>query len=334
LIVSGFIMTTKQVKEYSEFWTKNNEETLAKRKEEYTTVVNDYYDLVTLFYEYGWGQSFHFAPQSYSDTMKVAISRHEHYLALRMNLKADQKVLDVGCGVGGPLIEISRFSGARITGLNNNAFQISRGQAMLKKAGLQDRCSFLKADFLHVPLPDNSFDAIYAIEATCHSPSKLEIYSEIYRLLKPGSYFAAYEWCMTDKYDPNNREHNEIKFNIELGDGLPNLDNSQDVLNALKEAKFNVLDFKDLAVEDEINPVPWYSTLAESYFSLTGVRFTPLGRAISGFLLSSLEKIRLAPPGSRKAHEILLTAANGLSRGGKLGIFTPMLFFLVQKPLQ
>lgn len=36
-------------------------------------------------------------------------------------------------------------------------------------------------------------------------------YKEIYRVLKPGQYFAAYEWCMTDAFDPNNQEHQKIK---------------------------------------------------------------------------------------------------------------------------
>lgn len=28
----------------------------------------------------------------------------------------------------------------------------------------------LQADFMKMPFPDNSFDAVYAIEATCHAP--------------------------------------------------------------------------------------------------------------------------------------------------------------------
>lgn len=28
----------------------------------------------------------------------------------------------------------------------------------------------MQADFMKMPFPDNSFDAVYAIEATCHAP--------------------------------------------------------------------------------------------------------------------------------------------------------------------
>lgn len=38
------------------------------------------------------------------------------------------QVLDVGCGIGGPLREIVSFSGASVVGLNNNAYQVKRGQ--------------------------------------------------------------------------------------------------------------------------------------------------------------------------------------------------------------
>jgi len=59
------------------------------------------------------------------------------------------------------------------------------------------------------------------------------VYSEIYRVLKPGSVFACYEWCMTDEYDSNNEEHRRIKKQIEEGDGLPDICHTSVCLNAL-----------------------------------------------------------------------------------------------------
>ena len=104
------------------------------------------------------------------------------------------QVLDVGCGVGGPLREIARFSGAHVTGLNNNEYQITRGEVLNKKVGLEKTCDFVKADFMNIPKKDNSCDAIYEIEATCHAPEAVDCYKEILRCLKPGGYFSGYEW--------------------------------------------------------------------------------------------------------------------------------------------
>lgn len=119
------------------------------------------------------------------------------------------RVLDVGCGVGGPAREIARFTDAEIVGVNNNAFQVSKANAYTKKAGLSDQVSFVKGDFMALveQFGENSFDAVYgklprifpaeslahvpfhcytAIEATTHAPDWEGCYDQIRRILKPG----------------------------------------------------------------------------------------------------------------------------------------------------
>jgi len=297
------------------------------------TLVNTYYDLVTDFYEYGWGQSFHFAPRYNGESIPASIARHEHFLALRLGLKPGMKVLDIGCGIGGPLSEIARFSGATITGVNNNDYQIGKGRKLIKQYGLENTADFLKADFLHIPVPDNSYDAVYAIEATCHAPTKESIYSEIMRVLKPGGSFVAYEWCMTDKWDPQNARHNDIKKKIELGNGLPNLDTTDEVVETLHRLKLDVVEYKDLAIVDASNPVPWWQPLNPAW-SLEGFRTTKLGTFVTHYMVAAMEKVGIASTGSLHTHTVLLSAHEGILQGGKTEIFTPMFYFHVKKPLK
>ncbi|KAK4592011.1 hypothetical protein RGQ29_016474 [Quercus rubra] len=40
-------------------------------------------------------------------------------------------------------------------------------------AGVDKTCKFVKADFMKIPFPDNTFDAVYVIEATCHAPDAI-----------------------------------------------------------------------------------------------------------------------------------------------------------------
>jgi len=63
-------------------------------------------------------------------------------------IKDGDKVLDVGCGVGGPAREIAKFTGAHITGLNNNDYQIDRATRYALKEGLKDQLDFVKGDFM------------------------------------------------------------------------------------------------------------------------------------------------------------------------------------------
>src|SRR5262249_10646375 len=85
-----------------------------------------FYDLVTDFYEFGWGQSFHFAPIARGEEHPAAILRYEHLVALKARLEPGTRVLDVGCGVGGPMRAIARLTDARVTGINSNAYQVRR----------------------------------------------------------------------------------------------------------------------------------------------------------------------------------------------------------------
>lgn len=39
------------------------QESIQERRDKYQTMITNFYDLVTDFYEYGWGQSFHFGPR-------------------------------------------------------------------------------------------------------------------------------------------------------------------------------------------------------------------------------------------------------------------------------
>jgi sterol 24-C-methyltransferase len=65
-----------------------------------------------------------------------------------MNLKGDMKVLDVGCGVGGPAREIARFADIHVTGLNINDYQIQRATLAAATARMSDQLEFIKGDFM------------------------------------------------------------------------------------------------------------------------------------------------------------------------------------------
>lgn len=95
--------------------------------------------------------------------------------------------------------------------MNINDYQLQRFAHLTKAAGLEKLCDCEKADFSHLPRPDNSMDGVYQIEAFCHAKDIAEVYREVFRVLKPGAYFAGYEWVMCDNYDPTNPEHVKVK---------------------------------------------------------------------------------------------------------------------------
>ncbi|POS86119.1 sterol 24-C-methyltransferase [Erysiphe pulchra] len=331
------------VDEYFKHWDNKTakdetEKDREARRAEYATLTRQYYNLSTDLYEYGWGQSFHFCRFAYGEPFYQAIARHEHYLAAKIGINEGDKVLDVGCGVGGPAREIAKFTGAHITGLNNNDYQIERATRYAHKEGLSHQLNFVKGDFMQMSFPDNTFDCVYAIEATVHASSLEQVYGEIFRVLKPGGTFGVYEWLMTDKYDNDNQHHREIRLGIELGDGIANMVKVSDGIAAIKAAGFELKHHEDLAQRPD--PTPWYYPLAGD-FSMMGsiwdfptiARMTKTGRGFIHRFVGILEAVGIAPGGTRKSADSLAVAADCLVAGAKEELFTPMYLMIGKKPL-
>lgn len=316
-----------------------------ERNKNYKSLVNSYYDLATLFYEWGWGQSFHFANRYPNESFAESIKRHEYYLASKLALGSGgggnnnttpsvSKIVDVGCGIGGPLRNICKFTGADVTGLTINQYQVQRGNSIIDGDPWlgTSRCRLVQGDFMQMPFEDSVFDGAYAIEATCHAPDRVGVYSEIYRVLKPGSVFACYEWCMTDEYDPDNQLHRKMKKYIEEGDGLPDICHTSECLNAMKASGFEILEEKDIA-GDGYGGKSWVEPLVPSWNPLSQrFQFNWLGRALVSCTLSIFECLCLAPKGTTKAQRMLMKGQEGICYSGQMKTFTPMYLMVGRVP--
>ncbi|KAF2231643.1 putative sterol 24-c-methyltransferase [Viridothelium virens] len=330
------------IDEYFKHWdnkeaAEETPEIREARRAEYATLTRHYYNLATDLYEYGWGGSFHFCRFANGEPFRQAIARHEHYLAHVMGLRDEMVVLDVGCGVGGPAREMVKFSGANVVGLNNNDYQIERAKRYAAKEGLSDKLSFTKGDFMQMSFPENSFDAVYAIEATVHAPSLEGIYGQIFRVLKPGGVFGVYEWLMTDNYDNDDPEHRRIRLGIEQGDGISNMEKIEVALRAMKAVGFELELHEDLA--DRPDSMPWYWPLSGDFKYMQSIwdfftifRLTKVGRSSVHGFVGFLERFGIAPKGTQKTADSLAVAADCLVSGGQKKLFTPMYLMVARKP--
>ena len=101
-----------EVKSVADQYTRLHDAGLERKREHYQQLVSHYYQLVTDFYEFGWGPSFHFAPRRRGESFKASLLRYQRFLADQLSLRPGMQVLDVGCGVGGPMGNLARYSGA------------------------------------------------------------------------------------------------------------------------------------------------------------------------------------------------------------------------------
>jgi len=314
----------------------NRDENIDLRKGNAQKFVNSFYNIATDFYEQGWGQSFHFAPRGNHETFREAMLRHEHYIALKLGIQADDVVLDLGCGIGGPMRNISQFTGANIVGVTINDYQVQRGNEINKAEGLESRCLLKQGDFCKLSeFEDNSVDKVFAIESTCHSPNRCEVYDQVYRVLKPGGKFASYEWVLNeDTFNPQDEGHLTIKYEIEKGNALPDLITEKAVLGYFKQSGFDVTYSEDLdKTSREKGQIPWHHSMMAKC-TVENFQHTRCGMTFTHYLTWFLEKINLAPKGTFRTHGILRVAAEGLVKSGENQIFTPMFLVVAQKPME
>ena len=309
---------------------KVHEYKAARSEGHHQATAERYYDLVTDFYEFGWGRSFHMAPRRRGESFKASLLRHQHFLADRLALKPGMQVLDVGCGVGGPMDHLARYTGAHFVGLNINAYQIARARRHTRHHG--DRCRFVHSDFMDMPMAGATFDGAFAIESAVHAPDLTGLYREVFRVLRPGARFAGYEWCMTEKYDAGNAEHRRIKQGILEGAGAVDIGGTSQVCDALRAAGYEVEEACDKAFESD-PATPWYRSLQGRDFSLTSLPRIPMGRALINVTLRAGEALRLVPMGSVAVSSFLNATADAMIEGGQAGIFTPSFYFLARKPV-
>jgi len=332
-----------RIENYTGFWAKDTAQEKAElndnRVENYTEVVNGYYDGATELYEFAWAQSFHFSRFYKGESFAASLARHEHYLASNMGLKPGMRVLDVGCGVGGPAREIARFADCTVIGLNNNEFQVNRARKYTKDAGLEGQVSFVKGDFMKIveQFGEGSFDAVYAIEATVHAPTWEGVYGEIMKVLKPGGVFGLYEWCMTDEWDPSVPEHKALAHEIEIGNGIPEMRHLSKARQALKTVGFTIEHEEDLA--DRPDEVRWFYPLegnlwkAQTPWDLVlcfGTSWT--GMFVTHSSMWVMEKLGLLPKGTLDVVKAMKLTRTSLIKGGESKLFTPMWLAVSRKP--
>jgi SAM-dependent methyltransferase len=105
-----------------------------------------------------------------------------------------QRVLDVGCGLGGTVASLNeRFDRLDLTGLNIDPRQLdyARGHVAARSA---NRLAWVEGDACRLPLEAESFDIVLAVECVFHF-DRCRFFSEAGRVLLPRGRLALSDFC-------------------------------------------------------------------------------------------------------------------------------------------
>ena len=114
-------------------------------------------------------------------------------LAGLARLMPETRVLDLGCGLGGPARRLAKVFACRVTGLDLTPEYVEVANLLAERTGLQGRIAFVQGDACDLPFENARFDVVWSQHAAMNIPDKAALYGEAARVLKPGGRLALYD---------------------------------------------------------------------------------------------------------------------------------------------
>jgi len=147
--------------------------------------VRSYYDRANPSYLEHMGTTF----QACMFRQETSLDRNNQsnlWFAERAGIKAHQIVLDAGCGVCGPAMDIARHFNIVVNAITISSVQARTAKKLIQENNLDDQVRVIIADYHCLPFPANSFDVVYFFESASHSNNLIQLFTNVFRVLRPG----------------------------------------------------------------------------------------------------------------------------------------------------
>jgi ubiquinone/menaquinone biosynthesis C-methylase UbiE len=111
-------------------------------------------------------------------------------LAQLAEIDGSQRVLDVGCGIGGPSRYLASKFGCQVNGLDLTAEFVALAGMLAQRTRLADKVTYRQGNALDLPFSDASFDVVWSQNAAMNIADRDRLYGEMHRVLRPGGRLA------------------------------------------------------------------------------------------------------------------------------------------------
>ena len=173
--------------------------------------IREHYDLASPYYQKLWGNHIHHGYWETGRESKEEAAENLIRLLLRhAKIPRGSKVLDVGCGVGGTSIWLTKNLGCKVTGITISPVQVK--MASEAAAFLPKPPQFFVKDANSLDITEQ-FDVILAIEMISHLKNRGRLFKKFAELLPSGGKICITDWLR----DASDMPHKSIIEEIEKG---------------------------------------------------------------------------------------------------------------------
>src|SRR5918995_650944 len=165
------------------------------------------------------------------------------------NLQPNSHVLDVGSGTGGPSRYLASRFGCHVTGLDLVEEYCHVADSLAKRVKLDNLLTYRQGDATQMPFDDATFDVVWTQYASMNIADKHGLYSEMYRVLKPGGKLAVDEAYKGSSDMVDSSIHFPVPWASDPS--ISHLISAEEVRKLLKE----VVGFKEVVWEDKTESV-------------------------------------------------------------------------------
>lgn len=253
--------------------------------------IQQFYDASSGLWEQVWGEHMHHGYYGPSGTERKERRQAQIDLVEELlkwaGVEQCDRLLDVGCGIGGSSLYLAEKYNAIATGITLSPVQAKRATERAASAGMGDRsqrpsAQFSVTDALDTPFPDNAFDLVWSLESGEHMPDKRRFLEECYRVLKPGGTLIMATWCHrpTRPETPLTADERQLLADIYRVYCLPYVISLPDYeaiaqqlgLQNIRTADWSdaVAPFWDKVIESALNPTAILGVLMSGWTTIQG----------------------------------------------------------------
>lgn len=158
------------------------------------STIRSHYQLGTLFYRLLWGKHIHHGLWTGNESASEAQRQLTDTLAEMAGIGSDDRVVDIGCGMGGSAIRLAQLRGCNVTGVTLSPVQRHWAAVSARLNRSHDKTHFLAEDAEQVQFDESSFDVVWSVECTEHLFDKPAFFRRAAAWLRPAGRIAICVW--------------------------------------------------------------------------------------------------------------------------------------------